>query len=64
METIKSIIFWGIIAIILLAGTIIFILATINNLKSYNSVDWVFLIMGILSVVFLYGLHEHSRKER
>jgi hypothetical protein len=64
METIKNIIFWGIIAIFLLAGTIIFILATINNLKSYNSVDWVFLIMGILWVVFLYGLHEQSRKER
>jgi ABC-type xylose transport system permease subunit len=64
METIKNIIFWGIIAIFLLAGTIIFILSTINNLKSYNSVDWVFLIMGILLVAFLYGLHEQSRKER
>ncbi len=63
MKTIKTIIFWGIIAIFLLAGTIIFILATINNLKSYNSVDWVFLIMGILLVVFLYRLHEQSRKE-
>jgi ABC-type xylose transport system permease subunit len=64
MKTIKNIIFWGIIAISLLAGTIIFILATINNLKSYNSVDWIFLIMGILLVVFLYSLHEQSRKER